>query len=388
MRPTPSTSTSSGVGIQRTVRPSTPTIAFRLVAKLAVIAPPTPIASRAWTARPVLSSIRVISMHARRDAPATRAWNIHEGAPTVSQTNAGTRTTALAARRQITGVPPALSRIVPSATSTLPTSHLAEAPRSLLELGHRLIEIARSEVRPEHGRHQELRVRDLPQEKVRDSHLATGADQEIGIGNIGGVESPAQLFLGDVLGLQLSSLDLPGQRTERVQELVAAAVVEGHQHGQPGVIPGLVHDVVDAAPDARRHPARLAEDPEPRVAGHEFGKLGVHRALEQVHEHRDLVQRTAPVLGREGVKREEPEAERVGRPHDGARGLDALPVTGDARQAAAGRPAPVAVHDDSDVLGNGLGTDSLEKRRLAVARGHAMVISRNARMTKSPAPSS
>src|SRR4029453_15881463 len=65
--------------------------------------------------------------------------------------------------------------------------------------------------------------------------------------------------------------------------------------------------------------------------------------------------------------------------------LDALPMTGDARQAAAGRPASIAVHDDGDVLGNGLGPDCLEQRRLAVSRGHAMVISRSARMTKSPA---
>src|SRR5262245_39973012 len=225
-------------------------------------------------------------------AATTSAWNVHAGAPTVSQTNAGTRTTALAARRHITGAPPALSRIVRSAMSTLPTSHPAEASRSLLELGHRLIEIARPEVRPEHGRYQELRVRDLPQEEVRDSHLTAGADQQIGVGHVGGVEGAAQLFLGDVLGLQLSGLDLAGQRAERVQELVAAAVVEGHQHSQPGVIPGLVHDVVDPAPDAHRHPARLAEDPEPCVAGHELGKLGVYRALEQVHETRDLLQRT------------------------------------------------------------------------------------------------
>ena len=74
--------------------------------------------------------------------------------------------------------------------------------------------------------------------------------------------------------------------------------------------------------------------------------------------------------------------ERVGRPHDAARRLDALAVTGDPRQAAAGRPSPVAVHDDRDVLGNGLGADGFEQRLLAVARGHTMVISRNAQNDK------
>src|SRR5262245_43327182 len=285
MRPTPSTSTSSGVGIQRTVRPSMPTIAFRLVAKLAVVAAPTPIASRAWTARPVLSSIRVISMHARRDTPATRAWNIHGGAPTVNQTKTGTRTAALAARRHITGTPPALSRTARSATSTLPTSHLAEAPRPLLELGHRLVEVARAEVRPEHGGDEELGVGDLPQEEVRDPHLAAGADHEIRVGNVGGIEGAADVRLAGVLGIQLTGLDLTGQRANRGRRCVTSALMEGHHHGQSGSVPGLVHDVIDAAADARRDPVRLPEDAQPRVAGHELGELGVHRALEQVHEH-------------------------------------------------------------------------------------------------------
>src|SRR5207247_255199 len=300
IRPTPSTSASSGVHIQRTVRPSTLATAWRLVAKLAVSAAPTPTASRAWIGRPVRSSIRVSSVQARRAATMTSAWNIHAGALTVSQTNAGTRTTALAARRQITGTPPAPSRSVPSAASTLPTSHPAKAPRPLLELGHGLVEVARAEVRPEHGRDQKLRVRDLPQEEVRDPHLAAGADQEIGVGDVRGVEGAAHVLLGDVLWLQLAGLDLARQRAERGQQ---------------------------------------------------------------------LVQRPAPVLRREGVEREEPEPERVGRAHDAARRLDALAVTGDPRQPAAGRPSPVAVHDDGDVLGNGLGADGFEQRRFAVARG-------------------
>jgi hypothetical protein len=40
-------------------------------------------------------------------------------------------------------------------------------------------------------------------------------------------------------------------------------------------------------------------------------------------------------------------------------------VAGHARQAPAGRPAPVAVHDDGDVFGNGLGADGIEQLRFA-----------------------
>src|SRR5207237_263744 len=80
-------------------------------------------------------------------------------------------------------------------------------------------------------------------------------------------------------------------------------------HGQPGVVARLVHDVIDPAPDAGRQPVRAAEHAEPGVASHQLRELRVDRPLQEAHEHRDLVDRTAPVFRRERVEREVAESD-------------------------------------------------------------------------------
>ena len=77
--------------------------------------------------------------------------------------------------------------------------------------------------------------------------------------------------------------------------------------------------------------------------------LLLERAQEQVHQDRDLFRRAAPVLAREREQREVVDAALDAGADDAAHRLDALAVTGDARQQPLLRPAPVAVHDDRDV---------------------------------------
>src|SRR5207245_801012 len=67
--------------------------------------------------------------------------------------------------------------------------------------------------------------------------------------------------------------------------------------------------------------------------------------------------------------REEAQPGRVGGADDRARRLHALAMAGHARQAALGRPAPVAVHDDGDVGGHRVRADGLQQRGLGGA-GH------------------
>src|SRR5215472_6179229 len=192
--------------------------------------------------------MRASSAHATTLDATTSSWKTHVGAPVVIQTKTGIRTTALATRFHAGEMVPA-SRTLTLATSVSATSHLSEPARPALELRDRAVEIRRPEIRPEGRRDEELRVGDLPQEEVGDPHLAAGADQEIGIRDVGGVERFTDVLLGDVLGLELTRLHLAGQRPERVEQLVARAVVERHHHVETGVVAGLVHDVVDAAPN-------------------------------------------------------------------------------------------------------------------------------------------
>ena len=77
---------------------------------------------------------------------------------------------------------------------------------ALLELRDRLEEVAGPEVGPEDGRHVDLGVRDLPEEVVRDAHLAARPDEEVRVGQPGRVELGFDRGLVDVLGPQAAGL--------------------------------------------------------------------------------------------------------------------------------------------------------------------------------------
>src|SRR5689334_23497577 len=171
--------------------------------------------------------MRASSRQATALAATTSNWKTHAQAPVVIHTKTGISTIELATRFQAGEIAGA-SGTVTRATSVLATSHLSESPGPALELGEGAIEIDRPEIGPERRRDPELRVGDLPQEEVRDPHLAARADQEIGIGNVGGVERLGDVLLRDVLGLELAGQDLPRERAERVDQLVTRAVVERH----------------------------------------------------------------------------------------------------------------------------------------------------------------
>ena len=53
------------------------------------------------------------------------------------------------------------------------------------------------EIGPEGFGNEDFGVGNLPEEEIADAHFAAGADEEIGIGKIGGVEMAGQIFFGD-----------------------------------------------------------------------------------------------------------------------------------------------------------------------------------------------
>src|SRR5690606_30186098 len=64
----------------------------------------------------------------------------------------------------------------------------------------------------------------------------------------------------------------------------------------------------------------------------------------------DLIGWARPVLRREAVERQVGNAELDGCAHSAPHGLDAIAMADSARQAMLAGPAPIAVHDDGDVL--------------------------------------
>ncbi len=80
--------------------------------------------------------------------------------------------------------------------------------------------------------------------------------------------------------------------------------------------------------------------------------LALDRLHEQPHQPLDLLGRALPVLDRERVERQVPDAHLDGGLGDDAHADDALVVAEDAVLPALLRPPPVAVHDDGDVAGD------------------------------------
>ena len=76
---------------------------------------------------------------------------------------------------------------------------LAEAAFATLVVDDGAVEFFAAEVGPERVAEVEFRVGRLPEQVVAESLLATGADEQVGVGHEGGGELLAYNVLGDVL---------------------------------------------------------------------------------------------------------------------------------------------------------------------------------------------
>ena len=94
-----------------------------------------------------------------------------------------------------------------------------------LEVEQRAQQIVAVEVGPQHIGAVELGVGDLPQQEVRDAQLARRADDQIGIGDVGGVELALEHLLGQFGQLSgafgCRERRLMAQGVDRVQDLLA-----------------------------------------------------------------------------------------------------------------------------------------------------------------------
>src|SRR3954469_22343492 len=93
-----------------------------------------------------------------------------------------------------------------------------EPPPALAVLGQRRLERLGGEVGPQLVAEDQLGVRGLPQQVVRQPPLAAGADHEVGLVHLRGVEQPGEVFLAP-----------PPDPGGRVDDPRAPAVVEGDE---------------------------------------------------------------------------------------------------------------------------------------------------------------
>src|SRR5712664_488366 len=244
----------------------------------------------------------------------------------------------------------------------------AEAPLAGAIGDDRRVQRGGVEVRPQRVGEIKLGVGELPEQKIADALLATGADEQIRLGREAHGEISCEGLLRDLSrgGFLLQ------QPIERLQDVPAPAIIGCDGERQALVARGQALSLLDQAANLAGEAPRIADHPQPHAAAMQLLHLVRKRCLEQLHQERDLVGRTAPVFGAEGEQRQVLDAALGAGAHRGAHRLDTAAVAGDARQVLALGPATVAVHDDRDMARyRARGRNGLGRARL----GHTAISS-------------
>ena len=159
------------------------------------------------------------------------------------------------------------------------------------------------------------------------------------------------------------------QRPHGVDDLGPAAVVEREGQRQPAVVPGQRDGLVLLGEEPARHPPVPAPgEADPHAQLVELVTPAHQDLPVEPHEVAHLVDRSTPVLGREGVDGQPAQAEIQ-------RALDRVEERLLARRVAVGplepplgRPPPVAVHHAGDVAGDAPQVEPLRHRGRARLR--------------------
>src|SRR5262249_58334364 len=159
-------------------------------------------------------------------------------------------------------------------------SPAAESPLAGRVLDQSCSQVVLAEVRPRLLDEDELRVRELPEQEVRDPLIARRTDQQIGIGQIWLVQRSGEGVFIDLVRLN-ARLNEP---LRRVGELGPAAVVEGDPEVEPIVRPGSGLEIRHLVLELLRSPVAAAEESDPDALPCQIGQLAVDRLAEDLHQ--------------------------------------------------------------------------------------------------------
>ncbi len=247
----------------------------------------------------------------------------------------------------------------------------AEAAFAALVCGDGFEEMEAVEVGPEAVGDKDLGVGDLPEEEVGDALLAGGADDEIGVGHVPGVEGAgdAGLVKGfesagaeEVVDGAAAGVGLGGEvgkdAADCIDDFGAGAVVEGEGEGGASVFCGGFHCPLHGVLDLLREVVGAADVGHADVVVVHALDVADEVAFEELHKEADLGLGTAKVVfERESVEGEPGEVDAGGGFDDVLDGLSSFLMAQETLEGALAGPAAVAVHDDGDVLGNLFGVE-------------------------------
>src|SRR6202030_1176321 len=139
--------------------------------------------------------------------------------------------------------------------------------------------------------------------------------------------------------------------TRRARNLLPRAVIEGDDQRESVIAAGQVFRLLQQPANIGIEIVAFADDADADIVLVQIDQIVADEAAQQPEQIADFRRRARPVFRAEGENRQDGNAELVGRAHRLAQGLDAAAMPLHARQAAAGGPASIAIHDDGDMAG-------------------------------------
>ena len=206
-----------------------------------------------------------------------------------------------------------------------------------------------AEVGPEEVGEIELGVGHLPEEEVADAQLAAGANQQVGVGHIVGSKIVAQCILVDVVLFDGTVGGIADDAFQCLGNFPPRTVAEGQRQGGACVSGGCGNDLLQRTPRCLGQPRGVAHHAHTDIVLHQRRGLLVDGFDDELHKSVDLGLGAVPVLGREGVERQEADVEAGSGFDRLAHGLRGVLVPKEAYLRLLLRPAAVAVHNDGHV---------------------------------------
>ena len=249
------------------------------------------------------------------------------------------------------------------------SAEAAGATGVVLERGEEILPL---EIGPEFFGHMDFRVAELPEEKIRNAHLAGGADEEVGVGHPGCVQAGANEFGRDVGFAHGACGSVADEGFHGINNLGAAAVAQGEDEVELGVRRGGFHHLAELALADGGEFLDAADVVESDALADHFIALLVEEIFQQKHEGVDLEGGAFPVLRGKGVERQILNAGVEAGLDAALDGFRARLVACDARETALLGPTAVAVHNNGDMLGDN-GAHLFAQSRMVCSRPGPML---------------
>ena len=235
------------------------------------------------------------------------------------------------------------------------------ATLALLEIDQRCKQVGTIEIGPKGFGDEDFGVRNLPEEEIADTHFSAGADEEIGIGKIDGIEMARELFLGDGVRTAVA-VAFAKDGVHGIDDFRAAAVVEGDRENHAAVARGGFRGFAGIFLDGQGKFFGASEETQADIVSLKERHFFANVLAKELHKEFDFGSGAAPVFHGESIEGERFDVKTRASFDGGARGFRACAMSGDTGQMTLLCPATVAVHDHGDVPGEAGTVELFEER--------------------------